>query len=96
MKIPAKLLPDGVDEDGVFVFRKFVDPFRPERNGEADEQDRLDQDDGKFQVSRDAARDAFVIRHRIAAFPKTPEDKNEKGRPPDEKRAHEPMENSMM
>ena len=62
-----------------------------ERDGEADQEHGLDQNDRKFQVSRDAAGYTFMVCHWVAAFPKTPEDKKEKRRPAEEERAHEPM-----
>ena len=85
MKVPVKLLPDRVDKDRVFVSRKFIHPFRPERNGEADQQNGFDQHDRKFQMRRDAALHAFMIGHRMAALAKTQENINEKGRPADER-----------
>ena len=55
MEIPVKLLANGVDQDRILVFGKLIHSFRPKRNGEADQQHGFDQDDGKFQMSGDAA-----------------------------------------
>ena len=55
MKVPVKLLPNRVDQGRVFVLRERIDPLCPERDGEADQEYRLDQNNRKFQVSRDAA-----------------------------------------
>ena len=68
-----------------------IDSLRPERNRKADEQDRFDQDDGEFEVSRDPALHAFMIGDRMAALPETEQNINEKCGPSDKERAHEPM-----
>src|ERR1041385_1139930 len=42
-------------------------------------------------MRRDAASHAFVTRLGVAFFSKKPEHEKEKGRPPEEERAHKPM-----
>src|SRR6476619_1952387 len=91
MKVPVKLLPNCVDQGRVFVLRERIDPLCPERDGEADQEDRLDQNNRKFQVSRDAAGYTVMVCHRVTTFVKTPEDEKEKCRPSEKERAHEPM-----
>ena len=91
MKVPVKLLPNRVDQGRVFVLRERIDPLRPERDGEADQEHGLDQNNRKFQVSRDAAGHTLMVCHRVAAFAKTPENEKEKRRPSEKERAHEPM-----
>src|SRR5436309_2267631 len=91
MEIPVELLPDGVNENRILVVRKVIHSGRPEGDRESEEQDGFNQNDRKFQMSRNAALHAFVIRDRISAFPETQEHVNEEDRPADEKRTHEPM-----
>jgi hypothetical protein len=91
MKIPVKLLTDCVHQDRVSVAREVVHPFSPERNCKTNQQNGLDQHDRKLQVRRDTAGHALMIRDRIAALVKTPENKDEIDPPSDEERAHEPM-----
>src|SRR5436853_7297437 len=91
MKIPVELLADNVNENRVFAGWKFVHSFCPERNGKSEQQDCFDQNDGKLQVSRDAAAHAVIIGTGMPALAKPNQDENEKGRPTDEKRAHEPV-----
>jgi len=50
MKIPVKLLPDSVDQDGIFRVRKLIYAFCPERNGKTNQQDRLNQNHREFEV----------------------------------------------
>ena len=73
MEVPVKLLPNRVDQNRVLVLRESVHSFRPKRDGKADEQNGLDQDDRKLEVRGDPARHAFMTRHRVAALAKTPE-----------------------
>ena len=68
VEVPVKLLADRVDQNRILSVGKVVDAFRPKRNREADEQHGVDQDDGKFQVGRDPACDAFVVGHRDCGF----------------------------
>src|SRR6476620_12136440 len=91
MKVPVKLLPNRVDQGGVLVVRERVDSLRPERDGKADQEYGLDQNNRKLQVSRDAAGYTVMVCHRVTAFVKTPENKKEKRRPSEEERTHEPM-----
>ena len=91
MKIPVKLLADRVDENRVLGLGKLIHPLGPKRNRKPDEQHGLDEDDGKFQVRRDATLDAFVVGDRMFAFAETQQDINEKDRPAEKERAHEPV-----
>jgi len=50
MKIPVKLLPDHVDQDGIFRVRKLIHAFCPEGNGKTNQQDRLNQNNREFEV----------------------------------------------
>jgi hypothetical protein len=63
MEGPVKLLANGVNKNGITRFGELIHSFRPQRHGKADEQHSFYQDDGKFQVGRDAAGYAFVISH---------------------------------
>src|ERR1044071_4146120 len=91
MEIPVELLANNMDQDRVFGGWKFVHPFRPERNGETEQEDGFDQNDRKLQVGRDAAAHAVIIGAGMASLAEPDQNKNEKTRPPDEKRAHEPV-----
>ena len=91
VKIPVKLLADGVDHDRVLVLGKLIYSLGPKRDREADEQNGFDQDNGKFQVRGDAALDALVVRDRMPALAEAHQDVNEKDRPADKQRGHEPM-----
>ena len=51
MKIKAELLGDDMDKNRIFCRRKFIHAFRPKRDGESQEQNRFDEDYGKFQMS---------------------------------------------
>src|SRR5437588_63881 len=91
MKIPVKLLANGVDQDRVGGVGKLIDPLCPERDSESHQQHRFDEHDRKLQVRRDSARDPFVVSDRITTAPKTNQDINKKCRPPNKKSGHEPM-----
>src|ERR1043166_4236884 len=91
MEIPIELLAHGMDDDGIFVFRKLVYPLGPKRDGESNEQHRLDEDHREFQVSGDSALNPLVIGNRVAAFAETHQDIDKESRPADKERAHEPM-----
>ena len=91
MEVPVKLLANGVDDDRVLIRGELVYPFRPKRDGEADEENGFDQDDSELEVSRDSAPDPFMIGDGVFAAAETEKDVNEKGRPTDEERTHEPM-----
>src|SRR3954470_5902143 len=91
MERPVELLPHGVDKNGIARFGKLVHAFCPERHGKANEQDGFNQDDGEFQVSGNAAGDAFVIGYGMPATMITKENIKKKNRPTDEERSHEPM-----
>src|SRR5439155_26589102 len=91
MKIPAELLADDVNEKRFFARRELIDAFCPEWDGEAKEEDSLDQDNGEFQMRRDAAFHSLVISSRMPASPEANQNENKEGRPAEQKRAHEPM-----
>src|SRR4029077_17032035 len=91
MKIPVELLANDVHENRIFRSWKFVDTLRPKRDRKTEEQHRFDQDNGKFQVSGNTAADTFVIGSRMATLAEANQNKNEKGRPPDEEHPHEPV-----
>ena len=91
MKIPVKLLANGVDQNCIGRVGKLIDPLCPQRDGESHQQHRFDQHDGKLQVRRDPACHPFVISDWITAAPKTNQDVNKKRRPPNKKSGHEPM-----
>src|SRR5947207_1326264 len=91
MKIPAELLADDVNEKRFFARRELIDAFCPEWDGEAKEEDSLDQDNREFQMRRDAAFHSLVIRSRMPAFPEANQNENKERRPAEKKRAHEPM-----
>src|SRR5262249_58993678 len=65
--------------------------FGQKGNREPNEKNRLDQDDRKLKVRRNSTADTIMIRPRLAAFPKTDQDKNEKSGPTGKQRAHEPV-----
>src|SRR5206468_1289475 len=67
MEGPVKLLANSVNKNGVARLGKLIHAFRPQGHSKADEQHSFKQDDGKFQMRRDAAGHAFVIGHRMAA-----------------------------
>src|SRR5712664_2670046 len=91
MESPIELLADHVNQNRVLGRRKFVHAFRPKRNGEPDQQDRLDQHNGKFEMGGNSTANTGVIGFRVAAPAKTDQDENEKGRPPKEESAHKPV-----
>src|SRR5437870_11147660 len=68
---PVELLTDNVNENCVLGRWKFVDPFRPKWNREADQQNRLDQHDRKLEVRRDSTTNTGVIGLWVAALAKT-------------------------
>ena len=96
MKIPIELLADDVNEHRIFGLGKFIHALGPERNGKTDQQDRFDQDDGKFQVRRNAALHPFVISHRMAALAETYQNKNEKADQPTNSAPMNQWQNSRM
>src|SRR6266699_4509995 len=67
MKIPAELLANNMDEKRLFSWRKLIDAFCPKRNGEPEEEHCFDQDNGEFQMRRDAAPDTLMIGSRMPA-----------------------------
>src|SRR5213080_5076335 len=91
MKIPAELLADDVNEKRLFARRELIYPFCPEWNREPEQQDGFDQDNGEFQMRRDAAFHSLVISSRMPASPEANQNENKEGRPAEKKRAHEPM-----
>src|SRR5437016_14647574 len=80
-----------MDDQRLFAWRKLVHPLCPKRNREPEKKHSLDQDDGEFQMRRDAAPHTAVIRTRLSAPPEPNQRKNKKRRPADKQRAHEPM-----
>jgi hypothetical protein len=91
MKIPAKLLTSNVDDKRFFAWWKLIHAFCPKRNRESEEKHRFDQDNGEFQMRRDAACDTSVICDGTATFSEANQDENKKRRPTKEERAHEPV-----
>src|SRR5205823_12514634 len=91
MKIPAELLADDVNEKRLFARRELIYPFCPERNRESKQQDGFDQDNGEFQMRRDAAFHSVVIRSRMPASSEANQNENKERRPAEKKRSHEPM-----
>ena len=91
MIIEAELLGDHVDDQRLLAGRKLIHALCPKWDREAKEQHCLDQDDGKFQMRRDAAPHTQMIRTGMPAFPEPNQRKNKKCRPPNKKRTHEPV-----
>src|SRR5258705_11046037 len=91
MKVPTKLLANGVDQNRIGRLGELIDPLCPEGNGKSHQQHRFDKHDRKLQVRRDSARHAFVISDWITTPAKTNQNKDKKCRPPEEKCGHEPM-----
>src|SRR4051812_7701202 len=91
MKIPVELLANGMDDDRILVFRKLVYPFRPERDGEPNEENGFDEDHRKFEVGRNAAFDSLMIGHRMPALTEPHEDIHKESGPAHKERAHEPV-----
>jgi len=91
MERPVELLADNMDENCVLGGWKIVHALSPERNGESKQEHRLDQNDGEFQMCRDATAYAGVIGPGLPAFVEADQNENEKRRPAHEERAHEPM-----
>src|SRR4051794_38501427 len=91
MKIPIELLADGMNEDRILVFRKLVDPLRPERDGETDEEDCFNQNDRKLEMGGNSALHALVVGDGMAASAKTKQHVNKERRPAHKERPHEPM-----
>ena len=69
MKSPAELLANNMDEKRLFAGRELIDAFCPKRDGEAEEEYGFDQDNGEFQMCRDAAFHSLVISSRMPVFP---------------------------
>ena len=67
-RVPIELLADDVDHRGLALVRKPIYRLGPERNGEADQQDALDQRHRAFNITRSVAPDSVVIRLRIARW----------------------------
>src|SRR4051812_23924615 len=91
MKVPVKLLTDGVNKNCVLVARKFIYALGPQRDSEANEQNRFDEHDGKFQMRRDSTLHPFVVSGTMATVVKANENKNKVTRPTHEQRPHEPV-----
>ena len=91
MKIPAELLANNMDEKRFFAWRELIDALCPKRNGEAEEEHGFDQDNGEFQMRRDAAFHSLVISNRMPASPEANQNENKERRPAEKKRPHEPM-----
>src|SRR5262249_58785825 len=91
VKPPVELLADPVHKNRAARGGQSVHAFRQKRNRDPDEKNRLDQDDRKLKVRRNSTADTIMIRPRLAAFPKTDQDKNEKSGPTGKQRAHEPV-----
>ena len=69
LKIPAKLLANDVDNEGVPAGRKLIHALCPEQNRKSKQEYGLDQDNREFQMRRDAASDTSVICRGTATFP---------------------------
>src|SRR5262245_38428830 len=91
MIIETELLRDYVHEQRFVARRKLIHASCPKWNREAKQEHGLDQDDGKFQMRRDAAPHPQMIGPRLPAFPESDQHVNKKCRPPNKKRPHEPM-----
>src|SRR5207249_1195186 len=89
--IKTELLRDHMDDQRLFAWRKLIHPLCPKRNREPEQEHSLDQDDGEFQMRRDAAPHTAVIRPWLAASPEPNQHENKKRRPTKEERTHEPV-----
>src|SRR5438552_11085782 len=89
--IETELLRDDVNKQRLFAWRKLIHALCPKWNSEAEEEHSLDQDDGEFQMRRDAAPHTAVIRTRLPALPEPNQHENKKRRPTNKKRGHEPV-----
>ena len=69
-----------------FSLGEFIHRVRPHRDGEADEQHRLDHGDDAFELGRGMACDAVVIGLGIAAFVEAKEHVKEITDPADKQR----------
>src|ERR1041385_4194752 len=91
MKVPVELLTDGMNKDRIFGRRKFVHALGPQWNREAEQQNRLDQNDRELEVRRYSTPHAGMIGRGMTAFAKADQNENKKKRPTNEERAHKPM-----
>jgi len=91
MKIKIELLGHHVDNNSVSSWWKFVHAFRPQRNGEAQEQHGFDQNNGELEVRGDTAANTGMIGFRMATSAKADQNKKKKGRPSEKQRAHKPV-----
>ena len=67
LKIPAKLLAYDVDDERFLAWWKLIHALCPEWNRKSKQEYRLDQDNREFQMRRDGAPYAMVIRSRVPA-----------------------------
>src|SRR5439155_7565230 len=89
LKIPAKLLANDVDDERFLARRKLIHLLCPERNRKSKQEYGLDQDNREFQMRRDGASYAMVIRSRLPPFPEANQDKNKKCRRTEKRHAQE-------
>src|SRR6267143_3073763 len=91
MKVPIELLADGVHENRIFGFRKLIHAFRPQRDGETDEENGFDQDDRKLEVRGDSTFNSLIIGLGMAAPAESNQNESKIGGPAEEERTHEPV-----
>ena len=87
--VPRELLGDDTDMHGVRVGWERADLPRPERNGDAHQQQDLNDCHRRFQVRRGVCRYAGVISFRRVALAEAKDRVEKKGNPPHEQHDHE-------
>ena len=71
MIIKAELLGDNVDNQRLLARGKLIDALSPQGDCESQKQHGFNQDNGKFQVRRNGARHAEMIRIGLSPFSET-------------------------
>src|SRR5205823_13309401 len=89
--VPGKLLGDDVDLEGVLPLRRQVRPAVPRRDGEAGQEDDLDDGDAELAVGGDVRSRAEVVGAGVALGVEAVEGDEEVRAPDHEEDGHEPV-----
>lgn len=87
--VPLELLGNDANDLGILFFRKFLNGFGPNGDGEADEQDGFNESDDTFDVGGEMTLHAVVVGFGVSLLVKTEENVNEITQPTHEKGQHE-------
>ena len=87
--IPSELLADDPKRGGLVLLREVRRGLRPKRDGEPDQQHRFDQGDHAFEIGRDVALHADIVRLGVRTGAKLHHAIEEVDEPTHEQRRHQ-------